>query len=69
MSPRGASVNEESRRRSRERPPRSAVELADERGYAATMPRAGVPPVPEGPGGTCDRLIGAGRPDYQPKPK
>ncbi|NGN64461.1 TetR/AcrR family transcriptional regulator [Streptomyces sp. A7024] len=36
MSPRSASVNEELRRRSRERLLQAAVELVDERGYEAT---------------------------------
>lgn len=36
MSPRSASVNEELRRRSRERLLQATVELVDERGYAAT---------------------------------
>lgn len=36
MSPRSASVNEELRRRSRERLLRATVELVDERGYEAT---------------------------------
>lgn len=36
MSPRSASVNEELRRRSRERLLQAAVELVSERGYEAT---------------------------------
>ncbi len=36
MSPRSASVNEELRRRSRERLLQAAVELVDERGFEAT---------------------------------